>query len=435
MALLLPYVGPMPKPLAAVLEAVRQSLWVIPVLAVMVALIAAEAMVWVSTQVSPGWVPFAFSGGPDAAHALLQAIAGSVITVAGVTFSITIIALQLTSTQFSPRVLRNFIRDRASKSVFATFLATFVYTLVVLGSVRTGSDGQEPSVPILAVAGAVVLTLISIAMLAFFIHHVAHTIQVSEITRSVSVETLEAVRREWPDEAPRRAVVPPSDSDEVVLPARKGGYLVYAAHERLVQLAEEADAVIRLHTAPGQWISIGRPLVSVAPPDARERLTKDPRDEVKLGAQPTLQQNVSFGVRQLVDVALKALSPSLNDPSTAVNCVHRITEVLLEAGRRSEPPTTHLDEAGAVRLVAPQHDFGDLVGLAFDQIRTFGGDRLYVALALVESLGQLQDDLPIERQAPIRREINLVSEAARAMDVEEDRRTVIRAIEQLQAAW
>ena len=426
---------PMPKPLAAALESVRQSLWVIPVLAVVVALIAAEAMVWVSTQVSPGWMPFVFTGGPDAAQALLQAIAGSVITVAGVTFSITIIALQLTSTQFSPRVLRNFIRDRASKSVFATFLATFVYALVVLGSVRTGAEGQEPSVPILAVAGALVLTLISIGMLAFFIHHVAHTIQVSEITRSVSVQTLEAVRREWSDEAPRQAVVPAKAADEVVLPARQGGYLVYAAHERLVRLAEEAQAVIRLHTAAGQWISVGRPLLSVAPADAVERLSKDPRDEVKLGPQPTLQQDVSFGVRQLVDVALKALSPSLNDPSTAVNCIHRITEVLLEAGRRSEPPTTHLGKAGAVRLVAPQHDFGDLVGLAFDQIRAFGGERLYVVLALVESLGELQDDLPAERHAPIRREVDLVAEAARGMDVDEDRRTVARAIEELRAAW
>jgi len=212
----------MPKPMATALEAVRQSLWVIPVLAVAVALLAAEAMVGISTQVSPGWVPFVFSGGPDGAQALLQAIAGSVITVAGVTFSITIIALQLTSTQFSPRVLRSFIRDRANQSVFATFLATFVYTLVVLGSVRTGSDGQEPYVPILAVAGALALTLVSIAMLAFFIHHVAHMIQVTEITRRVSVETLEALRREWPDETPPREAVPSSDADEVVLPAHQG---------------------------------------------------------------------------------------------------------------------------------------------------------------------------------------------------------------------
>ncbi len=424
----------MPKPMATALEAVRQSLWVIPVLAVAVALVAAEAMVGISTQVSLDWVPFVFSGGPDGAQALLQAIAGSVITVAGVTFSITIIALQLTSTQFSPRVLRNFIRDRVSQSVFAIFLATFVYTLVVLGSVRTGTDGQEPYVPILAVAGALALTLVSIAMLAFFIHHVAHMIQVTEITRSVSVETLEALRREWPDEAPGREVVPSRDPDEVVLPARQGGYLVYAAHDRLVRLAEEAGAVIRLHPAPGRWISVGRPLVSISPPEASDRLTADPRDELKLGSQPTLQQDVSFGVRQLVDVALKALSPSLNDPSTAVNCIHRITEVLLEAGRRSEPPTTHTDDGGTVRLIAPQHDFGDLVGLAFDQIRTFGGERLYVALALVESLRELQDDLPAERQAPIRRQTTLVAEAARAIEADEDRRTVARAIEELRAA-
>lgn len=423
----------MPKPLAAALERLRQSLWAIPLLAVVIALVAAEAAVWISSQASPGWVPFVFSGGPDAAQALLQAIAGSVITVAGVTFSVTIIALQLTSTQFSPRVLRNFIRDRASQTVFATFLATFVYTLVVLGSVRTGSDGQDPSVPLLAIAGAFFLTLVSIGMLAYFIHHVAHTIQVSEITRSVGVETLETLRREWSDDGPGREPMPSRDAEEATIRSREGGYLTYAAHERLVRLALEADAVIRLHLAPGQWISVGRPLLSVSPPDACDRFTKDPRDEVKLGPQPTLQQDVSFGVRQLVDVALKALSPSLNDPSTAVNCIHRLTEVLLEAGRRLDPPTVHRDVQGTVRLLAPQHDFAALVGLAFDQIRSFGGERLYVALALVESLRELQDDLPAARQGPLRRQAERVAEAARAIEVEEDRLAVARAIDDLKA--
>lgn len=425
----------MPKPVASALERLRQSLWAIPLLAIVIALVVAEVAVWASSHASPAWVPFVFRGGPDAAQALLQAIAGSVITVAGVTFSVTIIALQLTSTQFSPRVLRTFIRDRASQTVFATFLATFVYTLVVLGSVRTGSDGQDPSVPLLAVAGAFFLTLVSIGMLAYFIHHVAHMIQVSEITRSVAIETLETVRREWRDEGPGRTPMPLREAEEAILRSREGGYLTYAAYERLVRLAQEADAVIRLHLAPGQWISVGRPLLSVSPPEACDRFTKDPRDEVKFGPQPTLQQDVSFGVRQLVDVALKALSPSLNDPSTAVNCVHRLTEVLLEAGRRSDPATAHTDAGGTVRLFALQHDFADLVGLAFDQIRSFGGERLYVALALVESLRELQDDLPAARQGPIRSQVELVAKAAHAIELEEDHLAVGRAIQELQAAW
>lgn len=425
----------MPKPVASALERLRQSLWAIPLLAIVIALVVAEVAVWASSQASPAWVPFVFRGGPDAAQALLQAIAGSVITVAGVTFSVTIIALQLTSTQFSPRVLRTFIRDRASQTVFATFLATFVYTLVVLGSVRTGSDGQDPSVPLLAVAGAFFLTLVSIGMLAYFIHHVAHMIQVSEITRSVGIETLETVRREWRDEGPGRTPMPLREAEEAILRSREGGYLTYAAYERLVRLAQEADAVIRLHLAPGQWISVGRPLLSVSPPEACDRFTKDPRDEVKFGPQPTLQQDVSFGVRQLVDVALKALSPSLNDPSTAVTCVHRLTEVLLEAGRRSDPATAHTDAGGTVRLFALQHDFADLVGLAFDQIRSFGGERLYVALALVESLRELQDDLPAARQGPIRSQVELVAKAAHAIELEEDHLAVGRAIQELQAAW
>lgn len=263
------------------------------------------------------------------------------------TFPITIIALQLTSTQFSPRVLRNFMRDRASQSVFATFRATFIYALAVLGSVRTGTDGEVPFVPTIAIGGALALTLLSIAMLTFFIHHIAHTIQVSAITESVIRETLAALRREWPEERPEAGNgVLPMDPNATVLPGRQGGYLSYAAHPRLVQLAAKADGRLRFHLAPGQWLSEGRPLLSVAPASAAERLSGDPRDEIRLSAQPTLQQDPSFGVRQLADVGIKALSPSLNDPSTAVNRVHRLTEILLVAGRRHEPPAATETTAG-----------------------------------------------------------------------------------------
>ena len=421
----------MPKPLAAALDALRQSLWLIPAITMVAALVAAELLGWASATFSVESIPFIFRGGPDAAQALLAAIAGSVITVAGVTFSITIIALQLTSTQFSPRVLRNFMRDRVSQAVFATFLATFVYALMVLGSVRTGSDGREPAVPILAVAGAVVLTLLSIAMLAYFIHHIAHTIQVSTITESVSREALATVRREWctTDDGDRR--VPPT-GEETVLDAREGGYLAYAAHQRLVRLATAANAVLRLHLAPGQWVSVGRPLVSVSPPEAVQRLERDPRDEINLAAQPTLQQDVSFGVRQLADIALKALSPSLNDPSTAVNCIHRLTEVLLTAGRGSEPPTTHADDAGVVRLITPQHAFADLVGMAFDQLRAFGAGRLYVTLSMIEALRELADDLPPRHHPPVARQLHLISQAVAAIEVEGDRVTVEREVAELE---
>lgn len=425
----------MPKPLAAASEALRQSLWLIPAIAVLAAAVAAEGMVWLSGQVeTPEWLRAVFAGGATAAQALLQAITTSVITVAGVTFSVTIIALQLTSTQFSPRVLRNFLRDRYSQSVLAIFLATFVYSLLVLAKVRVAGQGQDALVPIPAVAVAILLTLISIGMLAYFIHHIAHTIQVSAITESVSREARATVRREWreADDDPGD-IGPParSSDDESVMRARESGYLAYVSRDSLVKIAAEADAAFRVAIAPGEWVSEGRPLVTVTPADAQGRLRKDPRDGIELGPQPTLQQDIAFGVRQLVDIALKALSPSLNDPSTAVNCIHRITELLLLAGRRWEPPSTHRDDSGALRLVTPQHDFNDLVGLAFDQIRGFGGERLYVALAIVEALQVLLDDLPERRHAPVRREARLLARGAERIEPEEDRRTVMAQLDRL----
>lgn len=420
----------MPKVIAASLDSLRESLWFIPALAVATAIIGAEAMVALSRIVEIGWLPLVFQGGPGAARALLQVISGSVITVAGVTFSVTIIALQLTSTQFSPRVLRNFLRDRANQSVLAAFLATFSYSLMVLTSVRSAADDQPAFVPLPALVGAVVLMLLSLGMLVYFIDHIAHEIQVSEITDRVGRETRDTIRRLWRapstrDDPEDQEAIP---DDEAPLPARQSGYLLYAAHDRLVSLARDADATLRLCVRPGEWVSEGRPLVAVSPAAAAERLRSDPRDEVELGAQPTLQQDIGFGVRQLADIALKALSPSLNDPTTAVTCVHHLTALLLEAGRMQEPRTRHADDHGHVRLITPFPDFGELVALAFDQLRHYGGDRMYVALALAEAFRTLTDDLPPHRHAAVQAQAARLSTAVRDITPESDRRAVMDAL-------
>lgn len=420
----------MPKPLAAAFDAIRESLWLMPALAVGVAILAAELMVWLSRETRPGWLPQVFGGGADAAQALLQVIAGSVITVAGVTFSVTIIALQLTSTQFSPRVLRNFMRDRGNQSVLAAFLGTFTYCLLVLASMRSATQDEDAFVPIPALGGAIALTLLSLGMLVYFIHHIAHTIQVSSITQRVTNEARETIRRVWrPAGSDDEVVETGAGGEETVLPARESGYLVYVAQDRLIELAAEADGVLRVHGAPGEWISSGRPLVSVAPREAAGRLKRDPRDQVKLGSQPTLQQDVAFGVRQLVDIALKALSPSLNDPTTAVNCIHRLTELLLETGRRSEPPMRRTDEAGRLRLVAPMQDFAQLTALAFDQLRHFGGERVYVALAMAEAFETLVADLPAHRHPPVLTQARLLLAQSAIIQPEPDRRTVQDAVQ------
>ena len=408
--------GGVPAVVSQVLDRVRQGLWFIPSLAVVAAAVAAGASIWASAQLpaaaTGGGTVLPVSIGPEGARAMLQAVAGSVITVAGVTFSITVVALQLASTQFSPRVLRTFLRDRGNQIALGVFMATFTYSLLVLASVRSSDEGGG-FVPTVGVVGTFALALLSIGTLVFFIHHISNQLQVTTILGDVAEETLAVLRKLWPED--REGANAPDGDDAVegaargtsrrfTVPAPTSGYLEYVAIDGLTDAARAAQARVRLVARPGAWVTRATPLFEVEADEAPdEELVATLQRHVGLGGQPSMQQNVAFGIRQLVDIAVRALSPGVNDPTTAVMCLNRIVEILTEAGRRREPRRMNLVEDGPGAVVVDFHDFAELVDLAFTQLRHYGCGDPVVARALSDAVARLERDLPSSRHAVIQR--------------------------------
>ena len=318
----------------------RNSLWFIPGLWVIGAGLLAFVMTWLDT-VTPDLdrsLPLVFCGGPDGARSVLSSIAGSTITVAGVTFSITIVALQLASSQFSPRVLRDFMRDRASQSVLGSFIGAFFYALLVLRSIRSADESGPEFVPSLAVTTAIVLAVVAVSMLIYFIHHISTRIQVSSIVAGIASATERAFERQDGAEADggaggHRPNAELPDGEARPMAAAHSGYLQLVDRDGLLDLARELDLVLRLEVAPGEWVQRGARVFSVWPAaSGSEQLTRRLNGCLTFGPERSLDQDPAFGLRQLVDVAVKALSPGINDPTTAGDCINRVTQVLVAAG-------------------------------------------------------------------------------------------------------
>jgi uncharacterized membrane protein len=405
-------------------DRLRQSLWFIPGLGLAVAALAAAAMLLLSQWITSvnGHPPIIFGGGPEGARGILQAIAGSVVTVAGVVFSITVVALQLTSTQYSPRVLRNFMRDRPTQLTLGVFMGTIFYSLLVLRTVRsTGDNGEEAFVPGFAVTGAVVLVSISLLMLIYFIHHIGSRIQVSSIIESVANETMgtaasvERLFEPMPESAVAGALVLHAPRP---VRARRSGYLQYVDIGGLLRIAREHDLRVGMVVPPGGWVQAGAPLFEVdgdggaADEDLQDWLV----GRAGLGSQRSMQQDVGFGVQQLVDIGVRALSPGVNDPTTATQCIDRLTQVLVALGEREPWPVALADEEGTPRLSLAFPGFRELLQQAFEQVRHYGAGAPVVVRHLALALRILRQSLPPRCHEDIRHEAQLLEQDVRALD-------------------
>lgn len=377
-------------------SALRASMWFVPSVLVLAAVLMAFALIAVDVRagtVPQDRLPWLFGAGADGARGMLGAIATSMITVAGVAFSITIVTLSLAATQYSSRVLRNFMRDRANQIVLGVFVGVFAYCLVVLRTIRGGDEGQF--VPALAVSGGVILAFVGIGFLIFFIHHVAGAIQASQIIATVTDETLAAVDRLFPDplgagggEAAAEIV-----EDRVAwtpMPSRATGYIQRIDVDSLLDVTRAHDLVLRMERGVGEFVIADMPLLSVAGDDPGADVLAALEAAYVIDRQRSIEQDAGFGIRQLVDVALKALSPGINDTTTAVVCIDYLTAILVRVGERSIPSPYRYD-AGVLRVIARGPDFATLLADAFDQIRRTGESNLTVLARLIGALALLAD--------------------------------------------
>ncbi len=389
--------------LAVWFEILRSRLWFIPALFAAGAAIAAIVTVTIDRTLGPDATgPFVFGGGPESARSILSTIAAAMLSFTGLVFSVTMLVLQLASSQLSPRVTRTFLRDRKNQVVLGVFVATFVYALLVLREVRSLTDlGFVPSI---AVWWSFILLLASVAAFIYYIDHMAHAMRASTVIASVAAETREAIERCFPDpvgrEAPSDLPSPPIRA--VVLGPDRPGTLQAVDLERLDRIARESGAILELTIAVGDALPGAAPLVRVRGGGAVD--DDDVRGALTFGTERTMDQDPAFGFRQLVDIADRALSPGINDPTTATQVIDQIHDLLRRLAVRHIPSPQRVDDSGALRVIVPAPDWADHVDLAVDEIRISGGGSIQVVRALRRMLDDLETVVPDGRRAVIRRQ-------------------------------
>jgi uncharacterized membrane protein len=426
-------------------EALRTNLWVVPTIEVVVAVAlyfvthALDKAAFSGSITLPSWTQF---GTADAARQILTSLAAAVITVVGVVFSITIVTLTLASTQFGPRMLRNFIRDRGTQVTLGTFVATFVYATLVLISIGPASPGRD-FVPHLSITIAVGLVTLSMAVLIYFIHHIAVSIQLPQVIASIARDLSRAIDAESSDEGPSAEAGPSvaellrrmTDSGGTV-PAPASGYLQFIQHETLIALAARKGAVIRLLHRPGHFVVEGHPLARVWPPGAADAVSESLRVAHVTGSNRTLAQDLAFAVDQLVEIAIRALSPAVNDTFTALTCIDWLGESLCKVTTRWRPVRVHRDGHGYVRVITAHVSYGRLIERAFEKIRQAGRGMPAVLIRQLEALAKIIDHTTTEQQREL-----LLEQAALILEVSQqsvpqasDRADVRRAYDDVVAA-
>jgi uncharacterized membrane protein len=405
---------------------VRSSLWFVPGLLVLASVVMALVLVeidvaFAQSLASKSWQPL-LNTGAEGARGMLTAIASSMITVAGVAFSITIVSLSLASTQYTPRILRNFMRDRANQGVLGVFLAIFTYCLIVLRTIRGGAERDGAGfVPLLSVAFGMLLALLSIGCLIFFIHHIASSIQASSILRAIMQETAMVIDRFYPEKEKQQEEEKIGGTQEAfatklewqAVASSASGYIQHVDSEAILSTARTHRLTPRLERLPGEFIVEGSTLISVdkvMEPDAAAGF----RACFVIGDFRTIDQDPGFGIRQIVDIALKALSPGVNDTSTAVACLDYLSAILarLQNRRLASPFSQQKD---GIRMLAPAPSFAQFVSLSFDEIRLASAGNVTVHLQMLRVVGQilLQAQKP-ERMDALLQAARLVIEQADA---------------------
>lgn len=378
---------------------IRSSFWFVPAIMVVVAMALVSVSVAVNEPVTEwfdlnlGWT---FTGEAEAASAVMATIAGSMVTIAGVVFSMTLVALSLASSQLGPRLLRTFMRDTSTQVVLGTFIATFVYCLLVLRTIRH-ADGSE-FVPNVSVTLGVVFAVASVGVLIYFIHHVSVSIQANEIARRTGKELIEKIDSLFPEnigqeppalttDSREAEVIGVFDRDARPVAAIADGYLQSFDGEVLLTLATKEDLIVRLERKPGNYVVTDSPLVSISPGSrVSEKLSKYVQSLFVVGDQRTTDQDIEFAVNQLVEMAVRALSPGLNDPFTAIACVDHLGSALCRLAAREMPSPYRYDRHNQLRLIARADTFGEVVDTSFNQIRQYGRSSAAVTIRLLETI-------------------------------------------------
>lgn len=388
-------------------EEIQGSYWFLPT---MMAL-AAVVLFFITTTID-GWtsyewvnhVPWIYESKPEGARVLLSTIAGSMITVAGVTFSITIAAVAYATSQFGPRLLTNFMQDRGNQLTLGTFIATFIYCLLVLRTIRSpdetpGGELTGGFVPHVATLGGFLLALASVGVFIFFIHHVTESIHASHVIAEIGKDLDEKIDKLFPeavDDGPSsvgdiEAEVPSNFLNEATpVCARGSGYLSQIDSESLMKTAGTHDLVLRLTYRPGEFVTPQQEVVLAWPPDRVDETVKTQiRDAFAWGHKRTQGQDILFLVNEPVEIAARALSTGMNDPVTAMHCMDWLGGALAKLAGRALLPRHRYDEEGNLRLLARPLSFEHFANAVFGQLRPYVQEDVNASLHMMKIIAEV----------------------------------------------
>jgi uncharacterized membrane protein len=434
-----------PMPSAWRREALRTNLWLVPTVEIVVAVVlfvvtyALDRAAYDGTLSLPSFVN---SGSADAAREILTAIAAAVITVVTLVFSITIVTLTLASTQFGPRMLRNFIRDRITQFTLGSFVATFVYSILVLVSI--GPAGHGVFVPHLSITVCLALVVADVAVLVVFIDHIAKSIQLPRVIASIAGDLSSAIEADSVSipagvgkagsslsEVTRRL-----DEDSGVVIATSSGYLQFVRLDTLVTISAASHAVIRLLHRPGHFVVAGEPLAQVWPAAAAPGVARALGGAHATGPHRTLTQDLSFAVDQLVEIAIRALSPAVNDTFTALACIDWLGDGLCKIADRWDPVSVHRDVSGHVRVIVVTVQFRRLVERAHDKIRQASRAMPAVMIRQLDGIAKVMAHTksPAQREVLLEQAEMILRASEESVPEAADRADVRRRYDLVQAA-
>ncbi|HXM41116.1 MAG TPA: DUF2254 domain-containing protein [Bryobacteraceae bacterium] len=344
-----------------------------------------------------GWTPgalFPSHADPQVAQIILGGIAGSIMTVVSIVFAIMLMTLTLASMQFSPRIIVSFVQDRVTQWTLGIFLGTFLYCIAALPAARSL---PHPFAPVFTVMVAMLLAVACVGWLLFFIHHISRAISVNHIVDRIAADTIAMIDETmpWPHRPERLGEAAAGSNWEATIVNSVSGYIRFVDRKRLVELAKTYRVKINVLRRVGHFVPAGVPLLAVSKDG---RLTPEGLAELRgafdFGPTRTLQQDVEFGVLQIVDIALKAISPAVNDPSTAINCVDQLSAITIRFAAHEPPDAVLYDPPGTARVFIPWIGFDRLLEAAFEQIRLYSKSDVAVSLRLLRALGDIAATTP-----------------------------------------
>jgi len=416
-------------------EYLHGAYWVLPAVGIAIGLGAGALLSMIPVKSGSLLDKVMFQGTAGDARGVLIVVSATMITTTGIVFSLTVLSLQIASSQFSVRLLRTFLRDVPNQVVLAIFVCTFAYATGGLLTVGERAGGGQ-FVPKVAVTGSLALAFVSIGGLIYFLHHLVHSIQIDTIMENAQKRTLDLVdelfRVPCAHDAPS-VVRPDPPAGAVPLLAPKSGYLQTVDVEDLAELATSTGYSVQLVTFVGDYVTAGgilgscwrRNAAAVPEPDVLQRILR----HLHIGFERTLQQDVRFGLRQMVDIALRALSPAINDPYTAIQVVHHVSAIESVLASRALTDDVRRDSSGQVLVWLPYPGFETYLHVGCAQIRRYGSHEPLVLAALLQLLSAVAQNCVSEpRRAAVQAQIDLVVRAAeRELAEESDRTMVIRA--------